>query len=98
VIRRTLEVDRASEVPLAQNAMSDADYEGFTEILGKLVVEQDDATRAELSTELQQYVLEHNAAFPLYDRQQQAAFAPDVHGAEFTADGMIRFHDLWLDR
>lgn len=98
VIRRMLDLERAGEVPAARNAMSDEDYAEFSSLLGQLMTEHDEQVRHDLGVELQQFVLETGASFPLYDRQQQAAFGPELQGLRFTADGQIRFHDLWLDR
>lgn len=97
-IRRLLDVDRAGEVPVARNAMSDGDYALFSALLEKLITERDEQARLDYGVALQQFVLETGASFPLYDRQQQAAFTPELQGMDFTADGQIRFHDLWLDR
>src|SRR5690606_32604380 len=97
-IRRLLDVDRAGEVPVARNAMSDGDYALFSALLEKLITERDEQSRLDYGVALQQFVLETGASFPLYDRQQQAAFTPELQGMDFTADGQIRFHDLWLDR
>ena len=98
VIARQLDTRYAGEVPVARNAMSDELQQQLQANIDELLATVDTDRRKELSAEMQQDILEAGAAYPIYDRKQQAAVTPDLGGLRFTSDGMLAFHDLWLQR
>lgn len=57
---------------------------------------EDPDERLELSNELQTLLFEEGLIFPIFDRMQQVAVAETVGGFDFTAESVIRFHDLWV--
>ena len=58
---------------------------------------EDPAERTELTQQLQTLLFEQGLIFPIFDRMQQVALADHVGGFEFTAESVIRFHDLWTN-
>ncbi|MGO1544460.1 MAG: ABC transporter substrate-binding protein [Gulosibacter sp.] len=58
----------------------------------------DDEERLALTNELQTLMLEEGLILPIFDRMQQAAVSDQVGGFQFTAESVIRFHDLWLNQ
>lgn len=96
VIARMLDTRYAGEVPVARYAMSDDLQLQVQQSVDEMLATVDSGGRQKLSEGLQEKLLAENAAYPLYDRKQQAAASPDLGGLRFTADGMLSFHDLWL--
>jgi peptide/nickel transport system substrate-binding protein len=54
------------------------------------------AQRAAVYADLQKYLIEQGAAFPIYERVQVSGLSSKVHGFAFTSESFLRANDIWL--
>ncbi|WP_457099170.1 ABC transporter substrate-binding protein [Microbacterium sp. P5_E9] len=57
--------------------------------------ETDPEARADYYAELQALLIDDGVSFPIFERVQYAATAPDVHGFRFTSESFLSYYDIW---
>lgn len=82
---------------LATNAQ-DAETAATVKQLFDTGLEQTDSDkRAAVYAELQKLLVDEGVSFPVFERVQQAATAPGVHGFRFTSESFLSYYDIWKD-
>lgn len=76
--------------------LDDATTTEILDLMDANLQAEDPTQRAAVTNELQTLLFEEGLIYPIFDRVQQAAVDPSVGGFEFTAESVIRFHDLWV--
>lgn len=85
----------AGSKALAQFSQTPETAASLQQLFDAGVQETDPAERAAHYATIQDLLISDGVSFPIFERVQYAATAPDVHGFRFTSESFLSYYDIW---
>jgi peptide/nickel transport system substrate-binding protein len=89
-----LNPDVANSKALARNAASADQTKQIQALFAKATQSTDVQQTTQAYADLQDYLIDQNIAYPLYERLQKAGVSSHVHGFAFTSESFLRLNDV----
>jgi peptide/nickel transport system substrate-binding protein len=92
-----LNPDVANSKALARRSAAPATITEIQALFTKAVQSTDAARTGQAYAELQDYLIDQNVTFPLFERVQKVGVGSKVHGFAFTSESFLKLNDVWKD-
>ncbi len=89
-----LNPDVANSKALARNAASADQIKQIQALFAKATQSTDAQQTTQAYADLQDYLIDQDIAYPLYERLQKAGVSSHVHGFAFTSESFLRLNDV----